>query len=383
MAELILATANPELYISNHFSAMASARLDRNFVHKVDLINELAVRGHEACQSFLRDNWKRFLMRGNAKRDRELEVAEYYILLDRLPAYITVMDWLRENTRHKPGSRRGLCLLHPDKYQCKWWRQAAKWRQKQLLRDRTFAMRAEFPEVEDQLHGFSQGQESSAGTDIENVRSRTLPDPDSATEKQKSEMRMLLTPDLSDQEAVRVLGWLQHAQVSVQLDQVRAYIERVDLQIEEDTPETALRLRLKRRALEALQNTTGPEIRNLMLEYIGDPAFSSEALGLLKSNFHEGDEEFVREVIMGARHYDELHFLGMEVLDLEKRIPGTWWNPILLHLFDRHQCTACRNRVFESLIRRRLVTVDMAHALVYDADEGTRRLARKWLQRRK
>ncbi|MDQ1923225.1 hypothetical protein [Massilia pseudoviolaceinigra] len=128
----------------------------------------------------------------------------------------------------------------------------------------------------------------------------------------------------------------------------------------------------------ALSHTSDPRVRNLALERLGDPGFSSdysEELDLFKNNYQPGDETLIlaaleRQTVDG----DEAHYLGSSAVDVCSSVDSPALAGVAEWVYRTNPCAICRQRAVEKLQEWNRLPAHIAAECRYDALEELRKL---------
>ncbi|ATQ77840.1 hypothetical protein CR152_27555 [Massilia violaceinigra] len=131
----------------------------------------------------------------------------------------------------------------------------------------------------------------------------------------------------------------------------------------------------------ALSHTSDPRVRNLALERLGDPGFSSdysEELDLFKSNYQPGDETLIlaaleRQTVDGK----EAHYLGSSAIDVCSSVDSPALAGVAEWVYRTNPCGICRQRAVEKLQEWNRLPPHIAAECRHDALEDLRELMRE------
>ncbi|NHZ79673.1 hypothetical protein F2P44_10335 [Massilia sp. CCM 8695] len=128
----------------------------------------------------------------------------------------------------------------------------------------------------------------------------------------------------------------------------------------------------------ALSHTSDPRVRELALERVGAPGFSSdyaEELDLFKNNYQPGDETLIlaaleRQTVDG----DEAHYLGTCAIDICNSADSPALAGVAEWVYRTNPCAICRRRAVEKLQEWHRLPPHIAAECRFDALEDLRKL---------
>ncbi len=136
-----------------------------------------------------------------------------------------------------------------------------------------------------------------------------------------------------------------------------------------------------RAALQAwnvLQLVTHPSVRAFALRSMQSVNWADRAVGLLISNFANGDHLLIEECLARYEGNDWVHDVGFDALKVFEANPTSDSITILNTIYERGPCSVCRGRCVEQLIALKQVPAWMAEECRFDANEGIRKRIAKY-----
>jgi len=129
-------------------------------------------------------------------------------------------------------------------------------------------------------------------------------------------------------------------------------------------------------AVQALSHITHPDVRDLAFQLVkSDVWWRGESIALLNNNFKPGDHEIVRGWFEAEQDRRAQHTLGMDMKEFWKNHPDqTTEVPMLQSLYEKGQCSECRERAVERLIELDALTDQIRAECAYDANSDIRDL---------
>lgn len=129
-------------------------------------------------------------------------------------------------------------------------------------------------------------------------------------------------------------------------------------------------------AINALENVAHPDVRACALDSIRTGYLVARMVGLLKSNFVDGDWAIIQKLTDRDSDPDEYHTLGFNVWELFDRHPVQAAVGSLLNLYKKGLCSLCRCRAVERLHALGAIPAWMREECLYDANLELREAAK-------
>jgi hypothetical protein len=121
-------------------------------------------------------------------------------------------------------------------------------------------------------------------------------------------------------------------------------------------------------ALEALKWIEHPTIRALAVDLLERGERKAWAVGLLISNYREGDYALIETAIKAEADEDELHAIGRRLLDVVDAHPGRDAASTLTAFYEMGPCSECREDVVDHLLSLDALPDWMRKECRYDAN---------------
>lgn len=125
-------------------------------------------------------------------------------------------------------------------------------------------------------------------------------------------------------------------------------------------------------AIQALANIHHPEVRALAFRLLESNQHVGQALDLLVNNYTDADQHVIEAVVMRHLMTDELHGIGLSVIDVYESNPTADDPNILLHLYERGPCSVCRKSIVKQLLTRNALPEWIAKECLFDANMAVR-----------
>ncbi|MGI8858433.1 MAG: hypothetical protein ACR2JW_22045 [Thermomicrobiales bacterium] len=137
--------------------------------------------------------------------------------------------------------------------------------------------------------------------------------------------------------------------------------------------------RVALRSWNVLQLVRHPSVRAFSLQSLQSVHWADRAVGLLMSNYVEGDQLLIEECL--TRHQDSewVHDVGFDALKVFGVNPTPDSVAILQMIYERTPCSVCRGRCVEQLIALGQLPAWMAEECRLDANEAIRERVAKYL----
>ena len=137
--------------------------------------------------------------------------------------------------------------------------------------------------------------------------------------------------------------------------------------------------RVSNAALQALTLITNEDIRALFECLVQSPEWSDSAVGLLRSNYREGDHLIIEKLLEQENDVHQLHSLSCELLDVYKHNPDQNAAKSLLFVYENNPCSHCRLGSVEQMRALDQLPDWIVNECVYDAEESLRKMAQELL----
>lgn len=130
-------------------------------------------------------------------------------------------------------------------------------------------------------------------------------------------------------------------------------------------------------ARNALAQVKSSEVRDIGLEFLhgGTDEAIQFGLDLLRKNAEERDLEQVREAVSQMSDLDEIHWAGIDLMDITKCI-GTVASDLLIWTIEAGPCCSCRHEAIAKLIDWEACPIQMLFEAQWDCDSAVRNVAR-------
>jgi hypothetical protein len=122
----------------------------------------------------------------------------------------------------------------------------------------------------------------------------------------------------------------------------------------------------------ALRRVQHPAVRAHALQLFAASQRLADAIDLLRSNFKEGDQSLIERALRKPLTDENIHSIGMSMLDIIKKRTRDEDTNILLLLYEQEPCSFCRESVVNALIERDRVPEWMIAECRYDANTDIR-----------
>lgn len=130
-------------------------------------------------------------------------------------------------------------------------------------------------------------------------------------------------------------------------------------------------------ACESLRYFTDERIRNLALHKIKATKYPSIYLNLLVSNYNEGDDILLKELVDGATNFDAVHSLVYGFIEIYEANPTPACKTPLEAIYDRMNCGLHRLDILNILHQNGVLSIKIFKEIRYDCNEDIRALYRK------
>ena len=137
---------------------------------------------------------------------------------------------------------------------------------------------------------------------------------------------------------------------------------------------------LSENALGRLEEFKDGRIHGLAIQLLKDKGIKSLALGLLKKNYRKSDDLIIAEVIKKAPNIPQ--DVQSDIADIYSRHRSANALPVLLHVYQKGECSHCRYSVVKAMHHCKVLPDDILEECLYDSYEDTRRFAGQ-LQKKK
>lgn len=125
----------------------------------------------------------------------------------------------------------------------------------------------------------------------------------------------------------------------------------------------------------ALKEIHHSAVRAHALQLLASSRRPAEAVDLLAINFEEGDQALISHVLSQPLTDDEIHSIGLSVLDIIESDPHPDDIEILMTLYEREPCSFCREYIVDALITLDRVPEWMRIECRYDASGKIRAMS--------
>lgn len=125
-------------------------------------------------------------------------------------------------------------------------------------------------------------------------------------------------------------------------------------------------------AVNALEQINHETVRALALELIVSAGRQADGVQLLHNNYEAGDHVLIEAVLAQPLHDQDLHGIGMAVLDIIEDEPWGDDVTILTMLYEKGPCSYCRERFVDLLLKLDKVPDWMRIEAQYDANPELR-----------
>ena len=134
------------------------------------------------------------------------------------------------------------------------------------------------------------------------------------------------------------------------------------------------------RAITALEIVRHREVRQLFDRLRSAPQWSDRAIGLLRSNYQDGDDKLISEMLEDETDPDRLHIMCIDAVDVYRDNPVSDGMGPLLLVYEKGPCSTCRRTCIETIQAVGIVPEWMIEECLYDAYSETREFARRLRQ---
>jgi hypothetical protein len=141
--------------------------------------------------------------------------------------------------------------------------------------------------------------------------------------------------------------------------------------------------RIRLAAVKALTQVTHPDVRALAFRLVEtqDPARGG-AIGLLASNYVDGDHAVVLRWFEGEEDRDIRHSMGRDLINYWKRYPEGDAEALMPRaLYEKGPCSFCRESAVAELLERGALTDDLRAECAWDANDRIRELVNPGIPR--
>lgn len=129
------------------------------------------------------------------------------------------------------------------------------------------------------------------------------------------------------------------------------------------------------RALTALELIRHADVRALFYRLSEHPRWSERAIGLLRSNYQQGDCELIVKLLDKETDPDRLHIMCIDTMDVYKDNPRSEGMQPLLLAYEKNPCSTCRHTCVETIETIGDLPGWMVEECLHDAYSSTRELA--------
>ena len=131
------------------------------------------------------------------------------------------------------------------------------------------------------------------------------------------------------------------------------------------------------RALTALEMAKHPDVRTLFHRLSEHPKWSERAIGLLRSNYQQGDCELILQMLEKETDLDRLHVMCIDTMDVYEDNPVPEGMRPLLMVYEKTPCSSCRHHCIDTIRITGELPGWMVEECLHDAYSSTRELAQE------
>lgn len=145
-----------------------------------------------------------------------------------------------------------------------------------------------------------------------------------------------------------------------------------------DNRHPTLSIQVPAKMFTVLENINHPSVRDFALRLFADKQWYGRAIGLLKSNFEDGDWSFIEEMTQRTFDNDFIHHnLEMSVRKVFDEHPSQAAAGALLNLYEYAPCSFCRRTIVKQLHSIDALTDSIREECLYDSNLEIRELAQR------
>ncbi len=125
------------------------------------------------------------------------------------------------------------------------------------------------------------------------------------------------------------------------------------------------------RILSAIES---PRVRHLALKLLRVRPLPEDAIRVLESNFHRGDERLVASLLTDVEVYDpdDLHDVVLDLISLFFKRPEGRWQPHAEWVYEHSPCSMCRGSAVDWLVEHGVLPETIREEGAYDAEPDVR-----------
>jgi len=133
-------------------------------------------------------------------------------------------------------------------------------------------------------------------------------------------------------------------------------------------------------AIDKLESFKDKRIHDLVVQLLADKGLESLALGLLKKNYRKSDDDIIHKLIKKTSSIPQ--YVQGDIVDIYTHHRSENALPILLHAYQKGDCTHCRYSIVRAMNHCRVLSDEIIEECLYDSYEDTRKMAKKIKSRR-
>ena len=132
-------------------------------------------------------------------------------------------------------------------------------------------------------------------------------------------------------------------------------------------------------AMKDLEYVKDKRIHDLALQLLEEKGLDSFALGLLLKNYRKTDDDAIRKLIVKTSNVPQ--HVQSDIADIYTYHRSETALPILLHVYQRGECSHCRYDIVRAMSHCKVLTNEILEECLYDSFEDTRRYAKRLIAR--
>ena len=133
-------------------------------------------------------------------------------------------------------------------------------------------------------------------------------------------------------------------------------------------------------ALGRLEEFKDKRIHNLAVKLLQAKGIKSFALGLLKKNYRKSDDPIIAKAITKASSIPQ--YVQSDIVDIYIRHRSENALPVLLHVYQRGDCSHCRYNIVKAMHHCKVLTDEMLAECLYDSYKDTREFAKRLMKKK-
>lgn len=138
---------------------------------------------------------------------------------------------------------------------------------------------------------------------------------------------------------------------------------------------------LSESATRVLEESQDSRIHDVAIQMLKEKGFDSFALGLLKNNYQKADDGIIHQLLKKASIVPQ-HVQG-DVVDIYTCHRSVNALPILLHVYQRGECSHCRYGIVRAMAHCGVLPDEILWHCLYDSYEDTRKYAKRLIESRR